>query len=225
MKFGTVHENDLAAVRSTACVSRLTRCCAPLLNRLLNFRRQIFLLLCAATTSCTVGPNYKRPPQQMPIAYKSATTQEAPQPQLSQQWWRLFGDQTLDSLEADALESNTDIRAAIARVTQARAAAQIIGSQFYPVVTLDPSIVRSRTPGNSNNNNSNNTNNTSSGRARTANVVRVPFDLSYEVDIWGRIRRAMNPPTPPQMHRSMIIRSCCKRSKRMSRRIISTFAR
>jgi multidrug efflux system outer membrane protein len=152
--------------------------------------RRFFPLLCAALASCTVGPNYKRPDQVMPTTYKSATTQETPAAELSQQWWRLFGDDTLNSLENSAIASNTDIQAAMARVTEARAAAQIVGAQFYPVATLDPSIQRSRTPAQTfvANGASGTSTQTTSGRTTTS--VRIPLDLSYELDIWGRIRRA-----------------------------------
>ncbi|HMB96016.1 MAG TPA: efflux transporter outer membrane subunit [Tepidisphaeraceae bacterium] len=150
-------------------------------------RRIILGLSCLSLASCEVGPNYKRPDQEMPTTYKSATTQESPRPQLSRQWWRLFGDESLDSLEQSALAYNTDIRAAMARVTEARAAAQITGSDLFPTVTLDPSIQRSRAPSNFNNG----TNASGGAGGRTNTIIHVPFDLTYEIDIWGRIRRSV----------------------------------
>jgi multidrug efflux system outer membrane protein len=76
----------------------------------------------------------------------------------------------------------------MARVAQARAAARVTQSQFYPVVTLDPALNRSRTPaGRISSNGSLGGGNSSGGR--TSNSYRIPFDVSYEVDIWGRVRR------------------------------------
>jgi multidrug efflux system outer membrane protein len=94
-------------------------------------------------------------------------------------WWRSFGDPRLTQLEEEALRGSLDLQAAVARVKQARAAAAAVRSQFYPVVTLDPSLTRARTsPG------------THFGAA-TANTAVVPFDLTYEVDIWGQVSRSV----------------------------------
>jgi len=149
----------------------------------------------------------------VPAGFKSATQSStttpttmpttAPVAALTTDWWRLFGDATLNQLEEDATRANTDLQAAVARVTQARAAARVVRSEFYPVVTLDPSIERARTSGNRSTTNGGSgsgttggtTNNTNSNRSstsggRTSTNVRVPFDLSYEIDVWGRVRRS-----------------------------------
>jgi multidrug efflux system outer membrane protein len=146
-------------------------------------------LICLTLASCEVGPNYKRPDQVMPTTYKSATTQETPDVRLSRQWWRLFNDDTLDSLETSAITYNTDIRAAMQRVVEARSAAQVISSGFFPVITLDPSIERSRSPSNFTSNGGVGGGTTTSTKGRTTTNIRIPFDLSYEVDIWGQLRR------------------------------------
>jgi len=141
--------------------------------------------LCSAVPSCTVGPNYQRPALDVPPAYKSATTQESARPALSVDWWRLFNDPTLNGLEESAIRANTNVAAAVARVAQARAAAGVVQSQFYPIVPLDPSVIRSRSSGIS----LNNSTTTVSPSARTRTNIRIPFDVSYEIDIWGRVRR------------------------------------
>jgi multidrug efflux system outer membrane protein len=128
-------------------------------------------LILLSAGSCTLGPNYQRPPIIMPTTFKSATTQETNQPQLGENWWILFGDPTLNDLERQAIIANPGLQSAMERILEARAAARITQSQFYPVVTLNPAISRSQVVG------------------RTQNQVQIPFDLSYEVDIWGQIRR------------------------------------
>lgn len=147
------------------------------------------LLLC----SCSVGPNYKRPAQDMPTTYKSATTKEVAEPLLGSDWWHLFGDDQLNALEAEAIKANTDVQVAIARVEAARAAAGVTKSQFFPTLFLDPSIQRGQFPvrqfGSSGSLSSGSISNSSSPHSETTTTVEIPFDLNYEVDIWGRIRR------------------------------------
>lgn len=144
--------------------------------------------VCALIASCTVGPNYQRPAMGVPATFKSATTGESAQPALAADWWHLFNDPTLTRLEEDAIHANTDLQAAMARVAQARAAVGVTQSQFYPVVTLDPSMERSRTPAGRVSSNGSLQGAGSTG-GRTSNNFRIPFDVSYEVDIWGRVRR------------------------------------
>jgi multidrug efflux system outer membrane protein len=154
--------------------------------------RVMSVVVCAGVSaliaSCTVGPNYRRPGMSVPATFKSATTGESAYPALGADWWHLFGDPTLTRLEEDAIRANTDIQAAMARVAQARAAVRVTQSQFYPVVTLDPAAERSRTPSGRISSNGSIGSSGSTG-GRTSNNFRVPFDVSYEVDIWGRIRR------------------------------------
>jgi multidrug efflux system outer membrane protein len=85
-------------------------------------------------------------------------------------------------MEQQARAANQDLKAAMARVAQARAAARLTRSEFYPVITLDPSAQRARSS-------ANRTTNGQTGKSTTSNDFRVPFDLSYEIDVWGRVRR------------------------------------
>jgi multidrug efflux system outer membrane protein len=144
--------------------------------------------LAAAFTSCSVGPNYRQPKLDVPATYKSSTTATAPATEpaahLAPDWWRLFNDPTLNQLEAAGIENNQNIRVAIANVLTARAVARVTKSEFYPTITLDPTVTRSRSSGTL-------SSSTFSGsQSHTRSDYRVPIDLSYEVDIWGRVRRA-----------------------------------
>src|SRR5204863_6983619 len=94
-------------------------------------------------------------------------------------WWQVFADTTLNDLEGQALQANQEIKAAMARVEEARATARVARSELMPTLTLDPSFNRQRYSPNQ----------SPSFGALTANTFHTPLDLSYEVDLWGRVRR------------------------------------
>jgi len=134
---------------------------------------------------CSVGPNYARPPVEEPALFKSGGAGE-PAPPIQTDWWRLYGDPELDQLIASAHASNQTLRQAVARVDQARALARVAGSFLYPTISVDPSYSRTRYSGNRRS--------TITGQkvqsGRTLNDYRIPFDLTYEIDVWGRVRRS-----------------------------------
>jgi multidrug efflux system outer membrane protein len=99
-------------------------------------------------------------------------------------WWRIYGDPVLGELQERALAENQDLKAAIARVDQARALARISESGLYPRIDLDPSVQRGRSSADLN-----------GGKANTRTTLRVPLDLGYEIDLWGRVRRSVEAST------------------------------
>jgi multidrug efflux system outer membrane protein len=92
----------------------------------------------------------------------------------------VFDDAKLNELESQALGSNQDLKAAVARVDQSRATARVARSEFLPSLNLDPSYSRERYSPNQ----------VPSFGNITANTFSMPLDLSYEVDLWGRVRRS-----------------------------------
>jgi NodT family efflux transporter outer membrane factor (OMF) lipoprotein len=144
------------------------------------------VILCAGCRS--VGPTYTRPPaetpamwkEQPPDGWKSAT----PRDEIGKgNWWEIFGDPRLDDLETRAIAANQNLKAAVQRVLEARASAKATRSNLFPTVTAEPSVNRARTSG---------TRPISPGSASTAfsaNAITLPIDASYEVDLWGQIRR------------------------------------
>lgn len=131
---------------------------------------------------CAVGPNYKRPNDATPSAYKEIGQFAAGAP-IPPVWWNVFNDSKLNELEDQARASSPNLRAAAARVVQARAIAGVAEAQYFPEVTLDPSATRTRysanrplQPG-------------TPTVGYTANDFRLPLDASYEIDVWGRVRR------------------------------------
>ena len=135
--------------------------------------------------ACAVGPDYKRPDMASitPPDWRwkiAEPRDEAPKGE----WWKIFHDAVLDELENFAIMGNQDLRAAVARVDAARATARISRSDFFPALSLDPLAKRERTSGNLP------TPIPIYIPAAHVNTFSVPFDLSYEVDLWGRVRRS-----------------------------------
>lgn len=133
-------------------------------------------LLLAATSVAAVGPDYHRPDVNSPVAWKVATP-SAGLPRGA--WWTLFNDATLDDLVARALAANQDLVAAAARVEQARAAAGIARSAYLPSVGAGASVERTRS--------SRTTDNVFPAAESTTH--RGALDASWELDLFGRVRR------------------------------------
>src|SRR5713101_7831028 len=152
-------------------------------------RRPVVLAVLSAVSvmagGCLVGPNYVRPKVEQPDQFKSQADKE-PAPPIAREWWRLYGDPQLDQLIVAANASNQSLRQAVARVDEARALARVAGSYLYPTVSVDPSFSRTRY--------SANRNSTITGRqvaqGVTVNNWLIPLDLTYELDVWGRVRRS-----------------------------------
>jgi outer membrane protein, multidrug efflux system len=134
---------------------------------------------------CMVGPNYKRPEVEQPLQFKSDADRGSAPP-LQADWWRLYGDASLDQLIATAHGSNQTLQQAVARVDQARALARVAGSFLYPTISADPRF--SRTTYSENRKGTLNGN--QAQRRVTLNDFLIPIDLSYEIDVWGRVRRS-----------------------------------
>jgi multidrug efflux system outer membrane protein len=135
------------------------------------------------TGACTVGPNYSRPAVAPPPAFKSEfPASAAGLPEGG--WWELYADPELAGLIAAANASNQTLRQAVAHVDEARALARVAGSYLYPSVSVDPAFSRTRLSGT----------NPSTGQPVTLGSTTsdwiIPADLSYEIDVWGRVRRS-----------------------------------
>ena len=145
------------------------------------------LLLATAFTGCTVGPEYKRPAAPVPAAYKENSQWQPSQPGDTLprgKWWELFGDPQLNALEEQVTVENQTLKAAEAQFQQARAAVRFARAGYYPVLTVVPSASRQRVSQNA-------PFNGPSSSGVTANEFVIPFDVSYEPDVWGRVRRTV----------------------------------
>jgi len=122
---------------------------------------------------------------QLPAAYKEADGWKQAQPgdsALRQNWWQIFGNSELNDLEAQVDASNQAIKSAEASFREARAAVSLNRANLYPTISTAPAI--------STNMASRNNPAGISTNGEYTNLV-LPFDLSYEVDAWGRIRRSI----------------------------------
>jgi NodT family efflux transporter outer membrane factor (OMF) lipoprotein len=152
--------------------------------------------------SCMVGPKYHTPPaltQQPPDSYKESPTQfkesggwKVAQPQdalLRGKWWEIFNDPELNGLEDQVDINNQNIKQAFQNFMEARALIGEAQAQLYPTVTAGPSYTWSRSPS------SGGFVTTSSGQGSSGNTGQfgiIPFDASWEIDLWGKIRNSIN---------------------------------
>jgi NodT family efflux transporter outer membrane factor (OMF) lipoprotein len=146
---------------------------------------------------CTVGPRYSRPaaPVPAPDAWKTPPPWQQAEPKDSipkGAWWEVFHDPELEGYEQQLLQANQSLAAARARLSQARSLARVATADFFPQVSADPNAARERGSGNRPLNGANPP--VINGVAQpirpyTQNVYTLPFSLSYEADLFGRVRR------------------------------------
>lgn len=139
-----------------------------------------FALLSLFITGCAVGPDYKAPTTQVPAAFQNAENTGP----LEQRWWLTFDDATLNDLIAQALASNYDLKIAQARILEARANNGISTLNQLPIVTSRASATSSR----------NSENLLQPGMSTPIkqddnDTFIAGFDATWELDIWGRVRR------------------------------------
>jgi outer membrane protein, multidrug efflux system len=155
--------------------------------RSVRLKQLVSILMLAVLLGCAVGPNYQRPEATtIPDAYTGPTGEwkiAVPQAHFPKgNWWEMFNDPELNQLELDAGAANQDLKAAAARFEQARATADVTKSNLFPRlgVSFQPTEQRDSE------------NRPVGGKpGKTYETFTVPFDLSYEVDLWGRVRRTV----------------------------------
>ncbi|KAF0192982.1 MAG: NodT family RND efflux system outer membrane lipoprotein [Gammaproteobacteria bacterium] len=155
-------------------------------SRFVRVRGIAGLTLLALLTGCAVGPDYKRPDLALPAAYPDAASGAASastgQRALAADWWTLYGDTALNDLVATALLNNSDLRLALARIDEAEAVWDQVGSARFPAVDLDASSTRSRSSTLS-------AQPLAAGTPTISNAHRLALSTSFELDFWGKLRR------------------------------------
>lgn len=141
------------------------------------------LVLAALLAGCAVGPAYQVPSAALPAGWKEQKTAEgwlpaAPADSLDRgEWWKLFGDATLDELAARVQVSNQNIAAAVANYAQAQALVRGERAALFPTVSLDGSGRRSGNIG---------------GTSNAANAFSATLGVDWAPDVWGRLRQAVS---------------------------------
>ena len=138
------------------------------------------LLVAALLSGCMVGPDYVRPPVDSPQAFRFA--EKDVRDTANTEWWKQFQDPALDGLIAEALANNRNIRIAVANVEQAAGALQQTRASFYPQVGYQGTGTRqqlSESDGSP----------LSSAAPNPRTSYQALAGASWEIDLWGRIRR------------------------------------
>lgn len=149
---------------------------------------QRMVLAAAAALSlagCMVGPDYVRPSVDVPAAYKEVEGWKPAEPRDAiprGNWWQIYGDPQLNALAERIDASNQNVRAAEAGVRQAQALLAQARAGLFPVVSAGASATRSQSPSLSNQ---------PSFATGAVNNYNLVLNASWELDLWGRVRRGV----------------------------------
>jgi len=157
-------------------------------------------IFAASLAGCTVGPKYNKPTAPVPAAYKEspanfpseqvwkvADPQEA---MLRGKWWEVFNDPELNALEEQLDQSNQTIAQAYQSYMAAREIIHQARAQYFPAITTSPSITRSASSGNVSTGAGSVSNSSSTNKAE--NLYSLPGEVSWEPDLWGKVRNTVN---------------------------------
>jgi multidrug efflux system outer membrane protein len=137
----------------------------------------VALLLAVPLSACMVGPDYRRPEVEVPVAWRLGAVEAGEISNIA--WWEQFQDPMLSNLVRTALENNKDLEIATANVDQAAAQYGIVRSAQFPQVNAGVSAARERSSAN-----------TVLPGGRIFSDYGVNLSASFELDVWGRLRRA-----------------------------------
>jgi NodT family efflux transporter outer membrane factor (OMF) lipoprotein len=147
------------------------------------------VLLAGALAACSLTPAYRAAPSVAPppATYKEAGEWKVAEPMDATpkgNWWTVFNDPRLDQLESQVGAANQNIKAAVARLQQARAETRIQRASLFPALNVGATATRSRTSVNSPR--------FPKGLEPVGGNFDLEADLSYEFDVWGRVRNSVN---------------------------------
>lgn len=145
------------------------------------------LITAAVLSACAVGPDYQRPDLALPTQWPGAGQKTADVPadatQQAGPWWRIYQDPVLDRLQDEALNNNVDARLAVARIAEAQAQLGIANADLLPSLSANMGGSRTKV--------------TTQGATplfatvpRFQNNYTASLNTSYELDLWGKLRRA-----------------------------------
>ena len=147
----------------------------------MRYKYLFLLIFLSSINGCSIWPAFEKPKSDLPAAWRNAPAQQLI---IGERWWTLYNDAALDALVAEAFEHNRDLALAAARVDEARAQVRVANAALFP--SVDATAQRDRTrssevapipiPAN----------------ALERNSYRAQLNVSYELDLWGRLRGAGN---------------------------------
>jgi NodT family efflux transporter outer membrane factor (OMF) lipoprotein len=162
-------------------------------------RHLTFTTVCSLSlllSGCMIGPKYSKPTtpmapsfkEQPPESFKESDVWKTAQPAdqaVRGKWWEIFGDSQLNGFEEELTVSNQDLKVSEARLRQARQMIKYNRSALFPTIGTSPGIANERESPDQPYFPRQNANNGTGD-------FTMPFDLDYEVDLWGKIRRTVN---------------------------------
>lgn len=147
------------------------------------------VVILSVLSGCLLGPDYERPAVALPESFRVqpplATASAASTEGVLSEWWTLFNDPILNELVTSAQKNNADVQIAVARLGQAQALARQAGAALYPTLNLTASGTRASTG----------TSVSPTGVGLQTNTSQVGLVTSYEIDVWGRVRRSIESAT------------------------------
>ena len=144
-----------------------------LFNR--NISIFIFIIFPLALGACLVGPDFEPPVIETPEFYRFSDYETGEEVNLK--WWELFNDPVLIQLVNTALENNKDVQIALSRIEEARAQLKFVGADQYPVIDVEGGAVRGNSAG-------------GTILSDTTDTAFISPVISWELDLWGKFRRA-----------------------------------
>jgi multidrug efflux system outer membrane protein len=143
----------------------------------------VALFVAATLVGCAVGPNYKKPETPVTQTYGAAEPALYTPEQAQVQFWKQFGDETLDKLVDDSLNANHDLRIAVGRLAEARAVRHQSLYDLGPTVTASAGHTTQQTSA------------VQFGFPFTSSYYDAGFDATWELDLFGRVRRGVEAST------------------------------
>ncbi|MEO8384943.1 MAG: efflux transporter outer membrane subunit [Betaproteobacteria bacterium] len=156
-------------------------------NAFVALRLPLVVAVATAIAGCAVGPEYQRPALELPGQYaanpaNATAVSTSASDSITGKWWSIFKDPVLDRLMEEALANNLDLAVAAARIIEAQAQLGLAISDQVPTIYASASRERNR--------NSASSNRSAPGQPLEATTNRVALNVSYEIDFWGKYRRA-----------------------------------
>jgi multidrug efflux system outer membrane protein len=144
---------------------------------------RLFIMACTVLNlaGCMMGPDYVRPDVATPPEYRDGPKPAEAASIADLPWWEVFGDPALIALVDEALQNNYDLRAAVARIEQARGIQAQVQSPLFPQIGYGGAISRGKNEF---------LGVTAPNGGRTNTAAAIGLTAFWEVDVWGRIRRA-----------------------------------